>query len=495
MNLFQIAWRSVAQRRLASILTGVSMALGVALIVAVLVIYGTVRESFTRSAQGYHLIVGAKGGRLQLVLNTVFHLSQPIENIPYSYYKEFTEGRFASASKLAIPYCLGDNYQGFRVVGTTPQMFEDLEYAPGKRYAFQSGGRNFKQENFFEAVIGSIVAHRTGLKVGDQFQPTHGISTEEGQGHKHDAFTVVGILEPTGTPNDRALFVNMEGFYLLDGHAKPVESNATRPTMTLADRGTGHAHDGDAPQDHAHGDEEHAHEHEGHDHAEGDRDQQQEGREHDDHEHSHAHEHAGHEHEHGEHDHDQHQPLPEEQREVTAILVLASNDVVGQSLFRAVNKGQVAQAAYPAAEVTNLFQGIVGNLQILLLVLTVLIVVVAGIGIMVSIYNSMSERTREIAVMRALGARRGTVMSIVLLESILISLGGGLAGVLLGHGLIGALSPLIVAQTGVSIGFLQFEWNELILIPGLICLAALAGYLPALAAYRTDVAKALSANP
>ena len=65
----------------------------------------------------------------------------------------------------------------------------------------------------------------------------------------------------------------------------------------------------------------------------------------------------------------------------------------------------------------------------------------------------------------------------------------------MGHGLIAALSPWIAAQTGVSIGFLQFVGYELVIIPALIALAALVGYLPAMAAYRTDVAKALSATP
>src|SRR3569623_3696521 len=91
MSLWKIAWRSMQQRALASWLTGLSMALGVALVVTVLVIYGVVNESFRKSAAGYVLIVGAtKGGRLQIVLNTVYHLSTPVENIPYSYYKEFT---------------------------------------------------------------------------------------------------------------------------------------------------------------------------------------------------------------------------------------------------------------------------------------------------------------------------------------------------------------------------------------------------------------------
>lgn len=445
MRLWKIAVRSMQQRLLASSLTGLSMALGVALVITVLVILGVIRDSFGRGAQGYHMIVGPKGGKLQLVLNTVYHLSQPIENLPWSYYKKFkTPGKenFGDYVATAIPFCLGDNYEGYRVVGTTRDMFTKLEYAADKKYEFAQG-RNFLQTGYFEAVIGAGVAKQTGLKLGDKFMPTHGV-TENEDGHvHHDEFKVVGILAPTGTPNDRALFVNIEGFYLLEGHAKGP--------------GVPHAEGEAAHDDHA-----------GHDHA--------------------GHDHAG-------HDHHHHEPLPEDQREVTAILVVVKNDLYAASLSQKINEGLEAQSVAPTREIQSLMEEIVRPVEWLLLFLTSTVVVVAGIGILVSIYNSMNDRQHDIAVMRALGARRGTVMSIVLLESLLLALGGGLAGVLLGHGLIGAIDPIIESRTGVSVGFLQFERIELILIPGLTILAALVGFLPSLAAYRTDVAKALTARP
>jgi putative ABC transport system permease protein len=81
------------------------------------------------------------------------------------------------------------------------------------------------------------------------------------------------------------------------------------------------------------------------------------------------------------------------------------------------------------------------------------------------------------------------------LESILLALAGGALGWLGGHALIAVLQPWIVEQTGVPIGFLHVVPYELVIIPGLILLASLVGYLPALTAYRTDVAKALTATP
>ena len=90
MSLFRIALRSILQRGVASLLTMLSMALGVMLVVAVLSIHGVVSQSFRNNASlGYNMLVGAKGGEEQLVLNSVFYLSKPIENIPYTYYLEF----------------------------------------------------------------------------------------------------------------------------------------------------------------------------------------------------------------------------------------------------------------------------------------------------------------------------------------------------------------------------------------------------------------------
>jgi putative ABC transport system permease protein len=127
--------------------------------------------------------------------------------------------------------------------------------------------------------------------------------------------------------------------------------------------------------------------------------------------------------------------------------------------------------------------------------MAVLTVIEAGIGIMVSIFNSMSDRRHEIAVMRALGASRFTVLVVILMESILLSLMGGLVGMLLGHGAIWACSSWIADWTGVVIGIMQFQPIELILIPGLVVLASMVGFLPAMSAYRTDVAKSLITTP
>jgi putative ABC transport system permease protein len=162
------------------------------------------------------------------------------------------------------------------------------------------------------------------------------------------------------------------------------------------------------------------------------------------------------------------------------------------SLQADINEEPDAQAANPAKEIRWLMTNVVGNVAFLLVVMISLIIVVSGVGIFVSIYNSMADRRREIAIMRALGARRGTVFSIVLAESVLLCVGGGLLGVLLGHGLVLFASPLVAARSGIVIDPFRFEWMEVILLPSLILLAALIGVVPGMTAYRTDVARTLA---
>ncbi len=484
MSLFAIAWRSIRQRTVASLLTTFSMALGVMLVVAVLSIHGVISASFRNNASlGYNMIVGAKGGKLQLTLNTVYYLSQPVENIPYSYYLEFLtaeqrkqlqadpgeinldrDGKFGPYTDFAIPLCLGDYVGPFRSVGTTPDFFEKLKFgAAGDRQFEFAQGRAFLHDSpehgFFEAVPGAVAAKELGLKIGDRINPTHG----DPDGHTHaQGFTIVGILKPSGTPNDRAVFVNMEGFYLLSDHAKPVQkeeegedAKGSGDAGDSADSSDGHSPDGadaESPANDA-TDVSPAHDpNAGHSHGE---------------------------------------PLAMDQREVTALLVRI-DQAWAPGLHDMINEGREAQAVLPVLEIFHLFEVIVRPIQTVLLALTAMICIVSGISILVSIYNSMSERRHEIAVMRALGASRGTVMTIILFESVFLSLGGGAAGWLLAHTLSWLASPLIEAQTGVAVRFWDIRLTEFWLIPSIILLAVLCGLWPAVSAYRTDVAESLS---
>lgn len=199
-----IIYKNLRQRALSTILTACSIALGVALVVAITSLRQQAQENFNSVAGSYELVIGAKGSPLQLVLNTVYHLDVPVGNIPYGYYQTLkNDWRVQSA----IPLALGDNYHGFRLVGTEPEYFTQVELQGGKKLTF-AAGKSFAAD--YEAVLGSQTARQTGLKLGDKFVARHGIEdttiTEE---HTEHPCTVTGILNETGTPQDRVIFITI----------------------------------------------------------------------------------------------------------------------------------------------------------------------------------------------------------------------------------------------------------------------------------------------
>ncbi len=608
MNVFKIAWRSIQHRGFGSALTILSMALGVMMVVAVLSIHGVVSQSFkNNNSFGYNVLVGARGGGLQLTLNTVYYLSSPVENIPYEYYLAFCDadtrgselkssiaynafaheddarslasliapacgglgmtladyvtqqgahhqqaammgldkpGLYRRYTHLAVPICMGDYYvdpetqAAFRVVGTKPDFLTELvlDVETEEKFKFEQGRcfeENNKEHGFFECVVGKTVAARCGLKIGDIIHPTHGDPNSSGA-HIHETdFFVVGILEQTGTPHDRVLFVNMDGFYLMDGHVKPVEderilksenessssSEAIDPANVdpFADE---EEEEADAPESGPEPSADASQDLDSGDADSGETDPESDPESEPEPEYVAI---------------DTKSALPIEQREVTSILVRTSlndpYDMLGMILPSQINEGDLettldwspyrpvrsqkaAQAVNPIQQVTSLFQLFVDPIRWLLLALTCLICVVSAISILVGIYNSMSQRKHEIAVMRALGAGRVKVMNIMLCEAMLLALAGGMLGWVAGHALNAGVSPIVESRTGVQVGFFSFApgvpisffpggdslpgWiadlsisPELLLIPGLIVLAIIVGIYPAISAYKTDVSKSL----
>ncbi len=457
MNLFAIAVRNLTYRKLPTALTMLSMALGVALVVLVLTISGVIERTFERTSNvGYNLIVGAKGSDIQLTFNTVFFLSQPVENIKYSYYMEYLpenerqkeyeriggdlkdperSGLYSFLMKggFSIPLCMGDYVGTFRCVGTTPDYFNLLKHGDNNDLDYRfSKGRNFvdysDDNGYFEAVIGSQVASEMKLKLGDEIFASHGAS---GGAQHNQGFHIVGILESTGTPNDRGAFINIEGFYLLEGHVAPERNEESGQEK----KGTAAAPERESKFSKVR--------------------------------------------------------LPIEKREVTAILVKPNGpNAIG--LQRSVNKTAFAQAVSPISVIGGLLGFFVTPIKWALLAITSLVCVVSAISILVGIYNSMNERKRDIAVMRALGASRDHITAIILAESVMIAVGGGFIGWIVGH----AIGPLsngwTEPATGVRIDFFSINsTQEPYIVPGLVLIGILAGIIPALAAYRTSVAKSL----
>ena len=120
------------------------------------------------------------------------------------------------------------------------------------------------------------------------------------------------------------------------------------------------------------------------------------------------------------------------------------------------------------------------------------VVLVVLLYLFVALYSAMLERRREIATMRALGARRMTVLVIMLLEACLIALIGGIAGLLGGHGVAALGAHLLSQRGGLALAPFTISTVHPLLVVGITLLGACAGILPAVLAYRTEVAENLA---
>ena len=127
--LLLIVRRSLREHALSTTVTVFSAALASGLVMAVFAVAAQSRAAFAGGPVGFDAVLGARGSATQLVLNTIFHLETSPGNIPWSLYTEVRDDR---AVTLAIPYAVGDNYRGLRIVGTTAEIFTKFEYVKGQ---------------------------------------------------------------------------------------------------------------------------------------------------------------------------------------------------------------------------------------------------------------------------------------------------------------------------------------------------------------------------
>ena len=397
MTLPLIIYRSLRQHALSTFVTAAGIALACGLLMCVWMVKTQSQAAFTQTGTGFDAVLGARGSKLQLVLNAIFHLEASPGNLAAADYEAI---RRHPMVKTAIPIAVGDNLRGFRLVGAGPELF-NVEYAPGKKFTLRSGGKLFAADAK-EAVAGSFAAQRLRLKVGDKFRPFHGLAFDPKAEHADD-FTVTGILEPTNTPVDRVIWIPLRGLQSMSGHDAKYATD------------------------------------------------------------------------------------------VSAVLLQFRAPTAGFMLDTMINKqGTKMTLAYPVgAIIAELFGKIAWFDQVLALVAYLVALVAAG-SVLASIYNSMSARRRDLAILRALGARRRTIFGAVLAEAAAIGALGAAAGFAVYFGLFAGVANVIRTQTGVVLD-ISAKHPVLWICPlAMIGLCALGGVVPALKAYRTPVAETLA---
>lgn len=200
MKLARISVQNIRHKALSSFLSILLLSFGTGIIVLLLSASEKIDQQFTRNIRGIDMVVGAKGSPLQLVLSSVYHIDAPTGNIRLS---EFEKLKKNPMIKEAIPLSYGDNYQGFRIVGT------EISY-PRRYEAELADGRWWESPG--EVVVGSAVNPKKPLEVGETFHGSHGVSQSLNE-HQNFDYKVVGRLEPTGTVIDKLILTSTESVW------------------------------------------------------------------------------------------------------------------------------------------------------------------------------------------------------------------------------------------------------------------------------------------
>lgn len=205
MILLKLTWRSLWNRRGTLLLTLLSIAISVALLLGVEYIRKEAKNSFMSTINGTDLVVGARSGPVQLLLYSVFRIGNATNNISWKSYQHFAGHKWV---KWTVPLSLGDSHKGFRVLGTNTDYFQYYRYANRQPLVFAEGEQF---NSVYGAVLGAEVANKLNYQIGDSIVVAHGAAATSFTKHDNKPFTVTGILKPTGTPVDRTVHVTLEG--------------------------------------------------------------------------------------------------------------------------------------------------------------------------------------------------------------------------------------------------------------------------------------------
>ncbi|MCB1326871.1 MAG: ABC transporter permease [Spirochaetales bacterium] len=417
MVLLELAIKSLRNRLLTTVLTLLSIALSVCLLIGVEMVRQSARESFQGTISQTDLIVGARSGPVQLLLYTVFHIGSPTANVSYASFQRYSED---PSVEWTIPISLGDSHRGYRVVATNENFYRHFRFRRDREIRFADGEAG---GGVFDVVLGSEVAESLGYSLGDAVVIAHGITDTDFLRHDDKPFRVSGILERTSTPVDRSLFISLAGMEAV--HLGWESGGPPLPGQAV-------------PVDRIRPEDLHI-------------------------------------------------------SQISAFLVGMKSRGLTLRLQRQINtdSNEALLAIIPGVALSEMWRGI-GYAEGALLIVSAMVVLVGFVGMLMSIYSSLNERRREMAILRAVGASPSQIVVLFVLESVLLAFLGALLGLILLYGLLVLLQPIIETFSGIYLPIRAPGTGELLYLGAVLVAGFLLGLGPALRAYRSTLADGLT---
>tara|TARA_B100000123_G_scaffold271576_1_gene251805 strand:- start:1142 stop:2509 length:1368 start_codon:yes stop_codon:yes gene_type:complete len=453
MNISRLAFTNILSKPSTTLLSLLLMSLGVGIISILLILNNHIEKQLDNNLRSIDMVVGAKGSPLQLILSSVYHLDKPTGNISYKEAKSLNKNVLVD---FTIPLSYGDTYKGYRIVGTNEKYFDlyNLELSQGKKWS-----------RSMQAVLGSSVASNKNLKVGDKFFGTHGF---DDHGHIHDnhAYVVVGILKQSYSVADNLILTNLKSVWQV------------------------HEEHDDCEDDHSHDHSNHDHSHDDHSHDHSDHDNSHDHHSHNHGDHNHSHDHHSHDHSNHDHNHDNHS-YDDANKMITAMLVKFKSPVGLVQIPRKINEETNMQAAIPLFEINRL-TSLIGFGINTINIIALIIMLVSGISIFITLFNSLKKRRYELALMRVHGATRIQLIKLIFLEGLSLSILGTFFGLLISRFSLVIISSFTNQNQSFTNIDLSMINSELLLLIAALIIGFIASLIPALSVYRINIPKILS---
>ena len=415
MSLLRIALKSARFRRTSLILTIISIAISVTLLLGVDVVRKEARGSFLNTINQTDLIVGARSGPTNLLLYSVFHVGNATNNVTWESYEEIAA---MDGVSWTVPISLGDSHRGFRVMGTTDDYFDFYRYGNGRPLVFDDGN---PFAEVYDTVIGADVARDLGYELGDEIIISHGLVAVDFAAHDDKPFTVVGILEKTGTPVDRSVLTSLAGIEAIHVDWQ----GGTRSVVQL--------------------------------------------------------------------DAEQALKFDLTPTSITAFMVGLDNRATTFRVQRDINEypDEPLSAILPGSTLAEFWRTI-STVEQVLFVLSAFVLVAGLLGMLTTILSTLNERRREIAILRAVGARPASVVGLIVLETLLVVVAGCLLGIAMLYSLLALSKPMVARRFGVDIGLSWLDSTQGVIMGAVILGAILVSLVPGFIAYRRSIQDGLA---
>jgi putative ABC transport system permease protein len=426
-----------------------------------------INRSFADGGNRFDIVIGARGGDTQVVLNALFFSENPSGVIPFEIVglmeREYgTEGvKRAGAMRRMVPLAMGDSVRGHRIVGTTNDYFEDREIRNGRLFSEEyTAGQG-------EAILGHNTARRLGLGLGDTFFGAHDIVDGDG-GHGHDGhgtfpYTVVGILRRSGTSDDDVAFCRIEAVWEIhgfcvgdcngscgDGEGNGEDEDCVAPIVAVLIQSSDlmsmsailsdpHFSGGPvrprAP------------------------------------------------------DPDEDNYAEKQEAYLVALeAYLQSLEQYENGPYRELfREAKVISTREVVRNVMSLF----GSAQTAIIAILVMVIVITFNMLFLAMFTAASEKQKDFAILRALGANKSRIFLTIVLEAVFIALTGIFAGFLLSKAGLSLAGIFVRGLFGLRLSPFTFFLAELWIMLAGLGIAVIAAVIPAIKVYRTEPSKYL----